>query len=91
MNNGSHRAYALREGGHSHVPCLIQTVASRDELEAVGVAELVQRPELYLDGARPPLLRDYFDHQLRTVIDAPLTARQIQVAFGYTQSDVPVA
>ncbi len=35
LNNGSHRAYALRRMGITHVPCIVQHVSSRDELDLV--------------------------------------------------------
>src|SRR5437879_6537951 len=31
LNNGSHRAYALRKLGITHAPCIVQHVSSRDE------------------------------------------------------------
>src|SRR5436190_8747405 len=35
LNNGSIRAYALRKLGITHVPCIVQQLASRDELDVV--------------------------------------------------------
>lgn len=89
LNNGSHRAYALRDAGHTHAPCLIQS-AGADELEATGAHDVIQRPDAYLQADRPPLLKDYFDPELRMIVDAPRTVRQIQVGFGYELRDAPV-
>src|SRR5205814_2126409 len=61
LNNGSHRSYAMREAGIRQVPCIVQTVSSRDELEAVANAEVHQKADLYLRSPRPPVLKDYFD------------------------------
>ena len=91
LNNGSHRAYALREAGHTHAPCLIQTVSRREELEMVGVEPLNQRPQVYLDDPRPPLLKDYFDPQLRRLVHVPRKARQVRVMFNYEVTDAPLA
>src|SRR5439155_26670158 len=35
LDNGSHRAYAIREMGFTHVPCIVQHVSSRDEVDVV--------------------------------------------------------
>src|SRR5216117_1827670 len=56
LNNGSHRAYALREMGFTHVPCIIQHVSSRAELELVAASEIRRNPDLYLEHPRPALL-----------------------------------
>ena len=48
LNNGSHRAYALRALGVTHVPCIVQHVSSRDELDVVGSAAIRKHPEQYL-------------------------------------------
>jgi len=91
LQNGSHRAYALREAGHTRVPCLIQRVSRREELEAIIGAdhELNRRPELFLEAARPPVLKDYFDPQLRMLVHVPRTARQLRVAVNFEAFDVP--
>ena len=88
LNNGSHRAYFLRELGIKVVSCVIQHVSRRDELELVG-GELQQYPDRYLKGARPPLLKDYFDAKLRKVVAVAKKNRSVGVQFGYEQIDVP--
>ncbi|MCZ7673842.1 MAG: hypothetical protein M5U34_45335 [Chloroflexi bacterium] len=89
LNNGSHRAYALRASGITHVPCIIQQVSRREELLVIGSNELRQNPDLYLKAPRPPLLKDYFDPKLRKVFLVPRRNRQIKVSFGVEQIDVP--
>src|SRR2546430_2641249 len=54
LNNGSHRAFALRQMGVTHVPCIVQHVASRDELEVVASSSVRRDPDLYLKHVRPP-------------------------------------
>jgi len=88
LNNGSHRAYFLRELGITRAPCVIQYVSRRDELELVG-GELHEHPDRYLKAARPPLLKDYFDPNLRKVVAVAKKNRSVRVQFGYEQIDVP--
>lgn len=89
LNNGSHRAYALRDFGITHVPGIVQHVTRRDELEVVAPGDLSAKPDLYLRGARPPLLKDYFDATLRSIVPVPRRNRQVKVMFGVEAVDVP--
>src|SRR5439155_20811770 len=77
LNNGSHRAYFLRELGITRAPCVVQCVSRRDELEIVG-GELQQNPDRYLKAARPPLLKDYFDPKLRKVVAVAKKNRSVR-------------
>src|SRR5216117_4617056 len=45
LNNGSHRAYALRDMGFTHVPCVVQHVSTRDELDLVAPAPVRRDPD----------------------------------------------
>lgn len=78
LKNGSHRAYALRAAGHDRVPCLIENMSRPEELELLGSDEVQQRPELYLQAPRPPVLKDFFDDRLRMTAQVPRTRRQVQ-------------
>jgi hypothetical protein len=90
LNNGSHRAYALREAGHTHAPCLIQNVSRREELEVVS-QPVAQQVERLLDAGRPPVLRDYFDAKLRLVAHMPRRKRQVTVQVNVDQTMTPGA
>jgi hypothetical protein len=79
LGNGSHRAYTLRELGVSHVPALVQVISRKDELPAIGIQDLQQNSDIYLKAERPPLLKDYFDDQLRRTFPVPRTAMQVRV------------
>lgn len=68
LHNGHHRAYALRELGITHAPCLLQTVTRRDELEAVAARRVSDDPRFYFVAKRPPLLKDFFDPRIRKVV-----------------------
>lgn len=89
LNNGSHRAYTLRMLGVTHVPCIIQHAASRDEVDAVASAEVRKSPDAYLKHARPSMLKDYFDPQLHLVLPAYRRLRQITVRFEVEENAVP--
>jgi hypothetical protein len=89
LTNGSHRAFALRDAGVTHVPCLIQDISRRDELEIIGVPELDTHPDAYLTAPRPPMLKDYFDPALRILASVPRKDRHVQVAVTPNAADLP--
>ena len=91
LSNGSHRAYALRDAGVTHVPCLVRHVSRRDELELTGIAELQQSPDRYLGSPRPPLLKDYFDPRLRMLVPVHRKNRMVRVQIGSDQTEVPAS
>jgi hypothetical protein len=88
LNNGTHRAYALRELGIQHAPCVIQKAATRKELKSVAVGSLRKHPDLYLKEPRPPVLKDYFDECLRQHIRIPPVQRHVKVRFTIESYDV---
>jgi hypothetical protein len=81
----------LRSAGVTHAPCLIQTLTRRDELDVVGVQELNEKPDAFLADPRPPLLKDYFDPQLRMIVHVPSKNRQVRVVLQSEQVDVPAS
>lgn len=89
LNNGSHRAYALRDMGINNIPCLIQRVTRREELELVASGDFAINPDRYLKSARPPMLRDYFDPALRKIVQVYRKNRAVRVQFGAEQTDIP--
>jgi hypothetical protein len=91
LNNGSHRAFALREIGIKFAPCVIQHVSRREEIEVVGSHDLQENPDRYLKGPRPPLLKDYFDPKLRKVVSIPRKLRQVRITFAKEELDVPAS
>lgn len=91
LNNGSHRAYALRELGITHAPCLVQRVSSAEEFSVLmGNDHVLKNRELYLKAPRPPVLKDYFDPLLRKVVRIPRRARQVKITFMVEAIDIPV-
>jgi hypothetical protein len=89
LNNGSHRAYALRKMGVTHVPCIVQHVSSRDELEVVASSSVRRDPDLYLKHVRPPMLKDYFNPHLHMVLPVHRRLRQVTVRFEVEEDFVP--
>jgi hypothetical protein len=89
LNNGYHRACALRALGVTHAPCVIQTATRIDELAAVAKGEVVDDAEFYFESARPPLLKDYFDERIRTSVPIRPQAREIEINFEVKEYLVP--
>jgi hypothetical protein len=89
LNNGSHRAVALRELGITHVPCVIQHIGSRAELNVVAPSEVRRNPDRFLKGPRPSVLKDYFDARLRKTLRVHRRVRQVTVRFETDEAYVP--
>jgi hypothetical protein len=87
LSNGSHRAYALRKAGFSRVPAVIQKVSHRDELDLFPAVK--QQADMYLVDPRPPLLKDYFDPELHTIIELPRRLRQVRISYGVEVTEAP--
>jgi hypothetical protein len=90
LNNGSHRAYALRAMGITHVPCIVQHASSREELSLVASSEVRRHPDRFLKNVRPSMLRDYFDPKLHVVLPVHRRVRQVTVRFTVHEEYVPV-
>jgi hypothetical protein len=89
LNNGSHRAYALRDIGVTHAPCIVKHVSSQEELKAVAPSDVRKNPELYMQHPRPSVLKDYFDPRLRKLVDVPRKLHQIRVTFEAEETEIP--
>jgi hypothetical protein len=81
LHNGYHRAYALREAGFTHAPCIVQSVTRRDELNIVASRTILEDVNFYLKSARPPILKDFFDPKIRKVLRVPKVLRVIELSF----------
>jgi hypothetical protein len=89
LNNGYHRAYALRQLGVTHVPAVIQQVRRADELVAAGGTAFRRKPEHYLQSPRPPVMKDYFDPELRRIVPLVPTSRHVRIRFTVEEVDLP--
>ena len=88
LHNGYHRAYALRELGITHAPCVIQTVTRRDELNLIASSAVADAPEFYCKAARPPLLKDFFDPRIRKVLAVRRIKKMIEVKYEVREFQV---
>lgn len=77
LNNGHHRALALRGMGFTHAPCLIQPCASMEDLGQAATSDICQHADLYFDAPRPPLLRDFDNPMLTHTVRAPRMQRVV--------------
>jgi hypothetical protein len=81
LHNGHHRAYALRDLGITHAPCIVQTVTRVEELRLVATRSVAEDPAFYFASKRPPILKDFFDPKLRKVHRVRAAANVIEVSF----------
>jgi hypothetical protein len=89
LNNGSHRVYALRSLGITHVPCIVQHVRSREELGVLASTAVTGSPNVFLQDPRPMMVKDYFDPRLHKVMVVHRRLRQVTVKFNVDVSFVP--
>jgi len=79
LDNGYHRACALRALGVTHVPCVIQTISRLDELQMTVNARVAEDAGLYFESARPPLLKDFFDPKIRKLLPVRAQTHLVEV------------
>ncbi len=94
LDNGHHRAYALRDLGLTHAPCIIETVTRVDELAVVASQEVADNPAFYFKAARPPVLKDFFDPEIYEPVRIHRTSRIVEVSFevkSFDVADLPIA
>jgi len=89
LNNGSHRAYALREMGITRVPCIVQHVPTRDQLDVVATSAVRRDPDAFLKSPRPSMLKDYFNPRLRKIQRVNRCLKQVIVKFEVEEAYVP--
>lgn len=88
LHNGYHRAVALRAAGYTHAPCIVQTVTRRDELEVAAAQAVIDDPAFYFRSRRPPILKDFFDPRIRTVLPVRRMEKTIEVSFEVKEHNV---
>jgi hypothetical protein len=89
LNNGHHRACALRDLGVTHAPVVVQRVTHPDEVELLAPRAVQRNPDLYLNGPRPPVLKDYFDPRLSRTVRLAMTTKEVRVRFSIEELDMP--
>jgi len=81
LQNGYHRACALRAMGVTHAPCIVQTVTRRAELAVAATQKVNDDAAFYFKAARPPLLKDFFDPRLTRILPVRRTRKVVEVSF----------
>ena len=81
LNNGYHRAFALRQMGVTHAPCLIQVCAHWEDVSLVGSREMVDNGPVYFNATRPPLLKDYANPDLTRTFLARRLRKEIRLSY----------
>ncbi len=81
LNNGYHRTVAMLEAGITHAPCVIQELASLDELELAGGKVKSERAAYYFNSPRPPLMRDFSDARLHHDMQTMRREKQVYIRF----------
>lgn len=81
LNNGYHRAFALRELGVTHAPCLIQVCGHWEDVGLAGAREIYENGTVYFSSARPPMLRDFGNPALTYAFATRRAHKQIRLSY----------
>jgi len=88
LNNGFHRAYALRSMGVTHIPLVVQRVTN-PQLEIPPI--IADLPREYVLGApRPALVGDFFNPDLTRTFKVKARNKVVQVQWGANQFALPI-
>ncbi len=90
LNNGTHRAAALFASGITSVPAIIQHCSRTEEVEALFSSGTYEKIKTYLELARPPMFKDYFDPALARKLKMPRKLTQVKLTFGWESIEIPV-
>jgi len=80
IQNGIHRAYALRSLGFDYMPCLLIDPTSSDETRLLTGNWSPERMQM-CESPRPPLLKDFFDSNLTEKFPVRKTSLCVKVGF----------
>lgn len=89
LNNGYHRAYALRALGITHAPCAVEKAVNVDELAVAVNPRVAEDAAFYAGASRPPLFKDFFDPRICRSLPSRSLVRRIEVSFEIRESLVP--
>jgi hypothetical protein len=87
LNNGFHRAYALRSIGVTEIPVVVQHVRNVQLEFPAAVAGLPR--EYLLNVARPVLIKDFFETEFATTLKVRERVKMVTVGIGLSQHEVP--
>jgi hypothetical protein len=88
LQNGTHRAHALRARGIDRAPFLVQRVSSIDEIALFyrqGMQQVIQTAQM----PRPPTVSDFFTDALLIEAKMPRRRREVRISFGVEVADLP--
>lgn len=88
LQNGYHRAYALRSAGFTHAWCVVEHVTRKDDLRLTATAEVLDDPAFYFLAKRPPILRDFFDPRIAEELIAKRTDCFIEVEINVRSATI---
>ena len=89
LTNGSHRAFALRDLGIKHVPCLLAEATREEEFDIVLPGDVKEDREQYLRTPRPPVFKDYFDDRIRKIVPVARVNRVLEAQLNLEKSSIP--
>lgn len=89
LTNGSHRVYALRALGVTHVPCVVTQASRDDEYEFMLPADVKQDRAQYLTAPRPPVFKDYFDARIFKRIQVARLSHVLEARLTLEKSGFP--
>ena len=81
LNNGYHRAAALRRAGITHAPCIIQVCSHWDDVALAGAGSIYRNADQYFSHPRPPMLRDFSNPLLARSFRTFRLRKEIRVTF----------
>ena len=79
LQNGHHRAYALRSLGYRTCYAVVEDVTRKDELRLTATQEVIDDPEFYFAAPRPPLLKDFFDPRLAKTLRVKRIDNEVEI------------
>lgn len=89
LTNGSHRVYALRDLGVTHVPCLLTRATREEEYDLVLPTDVKQDREQYMRHPRPSVFKDYFDDRVRKIVPIMRMNQVLEARLNLEKTSIP--
>jgi|ERR1700733_1172950 len=85
LNNGLHRAFALKRAGHTHIPCVVGDLGQgMDPRDLFNYGSRTG----YLNLIRPPVVKDFLDSRLISLIRVP--SRRSMLRLNWSSESLPI-
>jgi len=88
LNNGFHRAYALRKKGITRMPAIVQNIGN-PELEMPANIQGLSKKYL-LEHPRPVLVKDFLDDKLTIRLQMKKTVRSLDIKWSVDKRDIAI-